>query len=170
MEDAQAPACGCFEAMGNLMEAIVHTTQNETKQVNVVACVMWRLQTAERPRPDDGPRPAMWRDSAAHLDMFGICPRRAGNVGVDVHHRLAARAKPHRVRAHKRGVATSTAMHQGWEAIGPGRPLFIPSSGVRDSGRMTGRVINNQALCAMDMRGISYSILFRPGALGCARL
>ena len=60
----------------------------------------------------------------------------------------------------------SGTMHQGWEAIRLGRPLFIPRSVVRDSNlEWPGQLINYGAIELEDMEDVLYFIPFRPDVL-----
>ena len=61
----------------------------------------------------------------------------------------------------------SGTMHQGWEAIRLGRPLFIPRSVVRDNNlEWPGQLINYGAIELVGMEDVPYFIPFHPDALG----
>ena len=57
----------------------------------------------------------------------------------------------------------SGTMHQGWEAIRLGRPLFIPSSVVRDSGlKWPGKLVDYGAIELVDVDDVPYLIPSTP--------
>lgn len=61
----------------------------------------------------------------------------------------------------------SGTMHQGWEAIRLGRPLFIPTSVVRDGSlEWPGHLVNYGAIELLDMDDVSYFIPFHPNTMG----